>query len=658
VQQQAKRPEAGMTSVDGAAQGSDDSAESEESAVEEPPAVDPDGPMPDDVAKRLAEWQEVTLQKKVGKMKRKKQRLEKKLLTYQHKEQQFVNLMDHHMDDVERKEHDLQRQIDTLTAENQQLRSATEKRARDNTALADKLSDTTKQCSEAETRVQFLVDRIVALLSAGSGDPTQTEAVVNMRGRERELLKQLDETRQQFDEVRMQNGELTSRLTEELTLSRRLQDQLAEVEERFFQHGRSGQALGEDGVLPIPGGRLGGRPLGLRSDQTEALPPGSLPERVERPGLPELPPPISEVEVEDNAVPFEDAELQEVSEEHADSQELREAWAEEGDSPNDAHMTLGPRGSPAEDDAEGHLTRVPNGTRHLPTIWPTCSRTTSAEDVRVMEQKLKEALDKAHFECQVVRIENGIYEFGPKRAVVELTPDHQVVASAEGKPWEPIDLFIQNIREETRYEQMPAALEEAQSLSTHTPGLASDSHHARSTGSSLSALAPASEAGAGAGIPEASSQCATPQMQAAPMVATMVPAAAMTAGAVSGGLASPQVAHYPVMGTAGCYSAAAPTSPSPAARLDAANPRTISPRGVAIQAMPQGVATSQGLAPQAAGIATRQGRGVYPAAATTWHMPATTATPERVRVSGRPATPIAGQLHAGYAPRRDARPNA
>mmetsp|Transcript_15905 Transcript_15905/g.29095 ORF Transcript_15905/g.29095 Transcript_15905/m.29095 type:complete len:623 (+) Transcript_15905:94-1962(+) len=610
-----RRPELGVMGVEaGGEGGSDESVDSEPSeAGEEPPPVDPDAPLTDDTQQQLAMWQEADNHRKIKKLKRKRQKLETTLEAYRQKEKEFVRQMDSHMDDVERKERSLGIQINTLQTENQQLRTCTDRRARDNAALADKLSETTKQCSEAETRVQFLVDRIVALLSAGSGDPSQTEAVVNMRYRERELLKQLDETRAQFDEVRQQNGELTSRLTEELTLSRRLQDQLAEVEERFFQHGRTGQALGEDGVVPLPGGRLGGRPLGLRSDQTEAL-PGPLPERVERPLPPEVPPPISEVEVEDAGIGYEEQE-------------------------SGAASGVGA----LEASSDSSLTRVPNGTRNLPTIWPTtCSRTTSAEDVQVMEQKLREALDKASFECQVVRVENGIYEFGSNRAVVELTEEHQVVASVEGKPFEPIDDFIENISQETRQQQAALAAQESQ-----TPGHSVELHQTRSAGSSLSAFSPELAAS------EVASQIGTPLQQASPILAPAAAATLIPQPATQPAMSSPQVAHVSVLGAGatGCYSAAAPVSPAPAARVEG-NPRTISPRGVAVAAtLPQGIATSQGLAPTALGVQSRQGRGrVY-------YMPSNGGTtPERAGVTGRPATPMANQLHTtGLTPRRDAR---
>lgn len=114
---------------------------------------------------------------------------------------------------------------------------------------------------------------------------------------------------------------------------------------------------------------------------------------------------------------------------------------------------------------DSSLTRVQQGSRSLP-IWPSrhsprqgppakpqaserphYSRTTSSEGVLLMEQKLREALDRASFECAVVRIENGVYNFGPNvRAVVELTPENEVVAcQQDGGDFTPIDEFIRAV---------------------------------------------------------------------------------------------------------------------------------------------------------------------------------------------------------------------
>lgn len=71
-----------------------------------------------------------------------------------------------------------------------------------------------------------------------------------------------------------------------------------------------------------------------------------------------------------------------------------------------------------------------------------------------MEQKLREALDKASFECAVVRMDTGIYNFGPSvRAMVELNADNEVIASRDGVHFEHIDFFIQHIAQQSRHEQ-------------------------------------------------------------------------------------------------------------------------------------------------------------------------------------------------------------
>merc|ERR1719491_1253238 len=217
--------------------------------------------------------------------------------------------------------------------------------------------------------------------------------------------------------------------------------------------------------------------MGLRSDQTEAPPERerqSLPDR-------ELPPPISEVgealdpsqmDGQSTALgPVLEADLLQGSEEELGAnQHVFGDGADSGDCgeystgvPEDhpavaAALANGhdPQAGPSEDPS--HLTRVQQGARNLPTIWPSSSRasprptasakapapekpqysrTTSSEGVLLMEQKLREALDRASFECAVVRIENGLYNFGPNVcAVVELTEEDEVVAcQQDGEEW-------------------------------------------------------------------------------------------------------------------------------------------------------------------------------------------------------------------------------
>jgi len=392
------------------------------------------GPATEDTVRQMLEL-EAKQMRTVERLRRRKRRLRARLAAYQRKEMEFVAQMDSHMDEVERTEHALTQRIEQLTAESQQLRTFTDKRANDNANLAERLAETTKQCSESETRVQFLVDRIVALLSAASADPEQTQAIVEMRQRERDMLKHLEEARQQYDEVRQQNSDLTSRLTEELALSRRLSDQLAEVEERFFHH-RPEQSQ-QMPVLapespPRASGRFGPRPLGFRSDQLEDSAQVSGPR-----GLPAQAPP----DIPRGSRDVEPGRL------HAEA-------SGHGELSRPSPLGVVPETGPpllseeADDDGSGGSGGsggAGGDTQHVP--W---RRSASAQSVLLMEEKLRDALDRAAFECAVVRVETGIYEFGPSRALVELTPSGEVIASEDGENFEPIDSFILGIASETQ----------------------------------------------------------------------------------------------------------------------------------------------------------------------------------------------------------------
>jgi len=474
------------------------STDTEDTADEEALLTHHEGPATDELARKMLE-NETRLLQRIARMKQKKKQLKAMLGAYGQKEEEFVSRIDSHMDEVESTEHELSLKIETLTAENQHLRDFTDKRAQDNSESIEKLNETIKQCSESETRVQFLVDRIVALMSAGSADPAQTEAVVSMRRREQEKLRQLEETRQRFNEVRQQNGELTSRLTEELGLSRRLSDQLAEVEERFFrkqqtEHPAPAEAPCTEMPLPPRAGRLGPRPLGLRSDQTEA--PGGAPDR--------LPATIGEYEESGSSAPMCDGDLQlegslMVSGRRMPLGVVLEAEAPRSPDPEleeeqEVDMDgLGSAERPVEaSDGLQHSGRQTGSPR--PPQPPNNSARTSVAGPLYMEQKLREALDCASFECPVVRVETGVYNFGPHvRATVKLTADNEVVAAREDSHFEPLEDFIRNIAREARSPQEPWATGPTSSVGDVTAvaegeeadGILVESSSATPTGESL-----------------------------------------------------------------------------------------------------------------------------------------------------------------------------
>eukprot|EP00811_Abedinium_folium_P034343 NODE_7231_length_1598_cov_3.597553.p1 GENE.NODE_7231_length_1598_cov_3.597553~~NODE_7231_length_1598_cov_3.597553.p1 ORF type:complete len:506 (-),score=211.36 NODE_7231_length_1598_cov_3.597553:79-1557(-) len=402
------------------------------------------------------------LLRKIKQLQQQKQELKFKLARYKVKEKELVVHMDSHMDEVERTEHTLNKCIETLTAENQQLRFFTERRARDNAELIEKLRDATRSCGESETRVQFLMDRIMTLLSAGAADPVRVDAVVTMREREREMLRQLEETRQQFDDVWRQNGELTSRITEELGLTRTLSDQLAEVEGRLYLQlpAASGVADGTSALHPRP------RCMPRTSPQPASeLSPDRVPRRISPPwrvasvgsevesvrGT--APPPVDEAEHprlgDLNAIPeadgLQNSESMFMDEQHEpmlDGAEGREPSSSPPPPPPPppapALAAAPPWPRPQEQRSGG------SGATTTPAKPPM-----SAQRVLLLEERLCQALDAANFQCEVSRVDpsGGVYSFGSLHASVELTADNALIAAGADGRFMPINAFIRRDRE-------------------------------------------------------------------------------------------------------------------------------------------------------------------------------------------------------------------
>jgi len=100
---------------------------------------------------------------------------------------------------------------------------------------------------------------------------------------------------------------------------------------------------------------------------------------------------------------------------------------------------------------EQQLSRASSGARRLPPNSGGSLSRLPAQNLELMERKLREALDSASFQRAVVRIENGVYDFGPSvRAVVKLSADDEVVACRKdsGDPFEPISDFIRAVAQE------------------------------------------------------------------------------------------------------------------------------------------------------------------------------------------------------------------
>lgn len=389
--------------------------------------------------KKLRE-SEARLRKKARRVAKRKKELRAMLSAYKQKEKEFCNQMDRHMEEVESHENNLGNRIEELSAGNQELRESTERRGKENVESQERLMDTMKSCSESETRVQFLMERIVALLTASNADPALIDAVSESRKREKEVIRQIEEARGQFEEVRQQNGELTSRLTDEMGLSRRLSDQLAEVEERFFHHRPERLTQGDASALRAAGLlapqlRIPDAPPDVPVAEEPLLPP--LPGDRMHPADPGRRTPL--VAVPEAEVPSGlDFDLDQ--ERGSGMESIAEDPPSQVAAPLD-HEEIGMRGTCREDQPQSRVSsRQLPPTQHAPPLPPPVN-------MELMESKLREALDKAAFERAVVRVESGVYDFGQMRAIVRLTSDNEVVASRQDgqNRFEPIDDFIRNV---------------------------------------------------------------------------------------------------------------------------------------------------------------------------------------------------------------------
>eukprot|EP00397_Hematodinium_sp_SG-2012_P006783 GEMP01006819.1.p1 GENE.GEMP01006819.1~~GEMP01006819.1.p1 ORF type:complete len:884 (+),score=177.51 GEMP01006819.1:59-2710(+) len=127
---------------------------------------------------------------------------------------------------------DMRRTIQTIEMEKQNLSDWNDKLQCVVRELEEKNRETSTSFNESETRVQFLMDRVVSLLS--TGESKQQATVEKMLEHAKEHTVMLDNLQESLQMIRGQNKELAQRLSEEQCLSARLHEQLCEAQNLFF----------------------------------------------------------------------------------------------------------------------------------------------------------------------------------------------------------------------------------------------------------------------------------------------------------------------------------------------------------------------------------------------------------------------------------------
>ncbi|CAE8622214.1 unnamed protein product [Polarella glacialis] len=211
----------------------------------------------------------------VARIKANVRNLRRQLEAAETKAKKLAVLVDDHLEEVQRTQRARLQQTAPLAAGATDLRDQHEQKAKAIHQDCETLTDARRGCTDSETRVQFLTERIVMLLSGGSGSLgigsvetlslsslssangsnglSRTELFRRKRQEERGLMQELAAIRQQTEDVQNQNFSLAARLIEESNLSHRLSDQLTEAEERFVSHSGGAAAGAGAGEAEAPG---------------------------------------------------------------------------------------------------------------------------------------------------------------------------------------------------------------------------------------------------------------------------------------------------------------------------------------------------------------------------------------------------------------------
>eukprot|EP00931_Biecheleriopsis_adriatica_P032061 TRINITY_DN18739_c0_g1_i2.p1 TRINITY_DN18739_c0_g1~~TRINITY_DN18739_c0_g1_i2.p1 ORF type:complete len:444 (+),score=96.79 TRINITY_DN18739_c0_g1_i2:41-1372(+) len=342
--------------------------------------------------------------------------------------------VDVQVEEVVGREKDRTQMLEVLSRKSHGLRQQQEQRSQQILEEVYKLEQTTQECSVSQGRVGFFMQRIIDLLEkhVSSLGLSEIEALKKMREAENAMLRQLDDIRQQYEEVSSQNSELTNRLMAESNLTRRLSDQLAEAEDRFLRCGAGGD------LQPPDSSRRSG--YGSDRESLAEEDPG-LHHALSNVGVPPLP--LS------RRRDASDVEVIPSGAEHPRGVTGR------GDDAGDEERlsTLPEREEVASSRCWGvtALGPVAEGRGSSPSSGSGNEEMSECnQDDGAMDALLMKALGQVGFGYKVVRWHPGTYGFGGVKALVQLDHEGQLVAATEqdaeeGRGFLPIQQFLKDV---------------------------------------------------------------------------------------------------------------------------------------------------------------------------------------------------------------------
>ncbi|CAD7955599.1 unnamed protein product [Amoebophrya sp. A120] len=187
-----------------------------------------------------------------------REKYKKSIVEYEAKERDFVSSMEAQMDQWEATEKAMTEKLKTFESENAKLQRFCDSLQEDEKETKQELQTLRQTNAETEKRVQFLMDRLVSLLSTEKSNDVEKELLTAMTDRETKLNGQMEKLKSELDQVRQQNRDFAVRLTEEQKLSAKLHTSFCDLQlenfalrgkqEEQLQHTSKGGAAAETGT--------------------------------------------------------------------------------------------------------------------------------------------------------------------------------------------------------------------------------------------------------------------------------------------------------------------------------------------------------------------------------------------------------------------------
>jgi len=151
------------------------------------------------------------------------------------KQEELLNHMRHHMQDVSRSERELKQKEEVLEGENSDLKQRSLQVSVEHENIEERLQEGKKQLSETENRIQRLMDRLVTLLSNGATtDGVRVQFTQELEESVELYAGRLEQLKQQLMQARTDNRKAALQLSDEQRRTKRLHDHLCKKQSHLF----------------------------------------------------------------------------------------------------------------------------------------------------------------------------------------------------------------------------------------------------------------------------------------------------------------------------------------------------------------------------------------------------------------------------------------